>query len=51
MFKSRKENADVILVSHDMGSVLEYCDRGIVLSHGRLLQFDRVDEAIEIYKS
>ena len=50
VFKSRKENADIILVSHDMASVLEYCDRGIVLSHGRLQQFNRVDEAIEVYK-
>lgn len=33
-----------------MSAVLEYCNRGVVLSHGRLHEFDRVDEAIETYK-
>ena len=49
-FLKRKANTDVILASHDMGSILDYCDRGIVLAEGRLHRFDQVDEAVELYK-
>jgi capsular polysaccharide transport system ATP-binding protein len=49
-FRSRRENADVILVSHDMSSIREYCDRGVVLSDGRLHLLPNVDDAIELYK-
>lgn len=50
VFNKRRENADVILVSHDMSSLLEYCDRGIVLSDGQLHALPNVEEAVELYK-
>lgn len=49
-FRNRKENADIILASHDMGSIRDYCDRGIVVSGGHLHYFHNVDEAVELYK-
>lgn len=49
-FEARKANADVILISHDMGAIQQYCERGMVLSGGRLHTFDRVDDAVTLYK-
>lgn len=49
VFESRKATADMIMVSHSMGTIKEYCDRGAVLVDGQLIMFDTVDKAIEIY--
>jgi capsular polysaccharide transport system ATP-binding protein len=49
-FHNRKANADVILVSHDMGAIRDYCDRGLVLVGGHLHYFESVDDAVELYK-
>jgi capsular polysaccharide transport system ATP-binding protein len=49
-FEQRKANADVILISHDMGAIQQYCERGMVLSGGKLHYFDNVDDAIALYK-
>ena len=49
-FDKRRTKADIIMISHDMGTLRSYCDRGIVLAHGQLHVFDKIDEAIELYK-
>lgn len=49
-FDKRKEFADIILVSHSISSILEYCDRGLVLANGQLHYFPRVEDAVEMYK-
>lgn len=49
-FAKRKQRADVIMISHSMPTIKEYCDRGMVLAGGRIFQFREVDEAIELYK-
>jgi capsular polysaccharide transport system ATP-binding protein len=48
-FSRRRENADLIVVSHSMETIKTYCDRGAVLVDGRLIMFTSVDEAIEMY--
>ena len=48
-FDARRKSADVIMVSHDMGTIKNYCDRGMVLVDGRLLAFPDVEQAIESY--
>ena len=48
-FTDRRSRADVIMVSHSVGTVKAYCDRGAVLVDGRLMMFDDVDNAIDIY--
>ena len=48
-FEARRRNADVIMVSHDMGTIQSYCDRGMVLVDGQLIVFDDVASAIETY--
>ncbi|MEO0497494.1 MAG: ABC transporter ATP-binding protein [Pseudomonadota bacterium] len=48
-FASRREQSDVIMISHDMGTIKQYCQKGLVLVDGQLLQFDEVDDAISTY--
>ena len=49
-FAKRRSKSDIIMVSHDMGTLRSYCSRGIVLAHGRLHMFENIDDAIELYK-
>jgi capsular polysaccharide transport system ATP-binding protein len=50
VFKSRRANADIIMVSHSMASLQDYCDRAVVLANGQLHAFSEVTSAIELYK-
>ena len=49
-FAKRRQRSDIIMVSHDMSTIREYCGRGVVLAHGSLHVFESVDDAIELYK-
>lgn len=49
-FERRKRTADIIMVSHSMETIREYCDHGAVLAGGRLHVFPDVNDAIELYK-
>ena len=49
-FKKRRKRSDVIMISHSMELLREYCSRGIVLAHGMLHEFSNVEDAIELYK-
>jgi capsular polysaccharide transport system ATP-binding protein len=48
-FDQRRKNADLIVVSHSMGTIKDYCDHGAVLVDGQMMMFDSVDGAIEVY--
>lgn len=48
-FRRRREVSDVILASHDLAMVREYCDAGIVLASGGLHVYSNIDDAIERY--
>jgi capsular polysaccharide transport system ATP-binding protein len=49
VFDRRRKNADLIVVSHSVGTIKEYCDRGAVLVDGQMIMFNSVDGAIETY--
>ncbi|WP_430913723.1 ABC transporter ATP-binding protein [Methylobacterium sp. sgz302541] len=49
-FAARRENADVIIVSHDMETIRHWCTQGIVLLNGRAIIYENVDDAIEVYR-
>jgi capsular polysaccharide transport system ATP-binding protein len=49
VFEKRRVNTDLIVVSHNMATIKEYCDHGAVLVDGQMMTFDSVDGAIEIY--
>lgn len=48
-FDARRSRADLIIVSHSMQTIKDYCDHGAVLVDGQLIMFDAVDRAIEAY--
>lgn len=48
-FNERRKRADLIMVSHSMSTIKDYCERGAVLVDGQMLMFDNVDKAIEVY--
>jgi capsular polysaccharide transport system ATP-binding protein len=48
-FAHRRANADLIMVSHSMETVKNYCDYGAVLVDGRVIMFETIGGAIEMY--
>jgi capsular polysaccharide transport system ATP-binding protein len=48
-FTARREHASVIIVSHNLGTIRQYCRRCAVLARGRLQIFDTIKEAASIY--
>lgn len=48
-FAERRAKADVIMVSHAVGTIETFCDRGAVLVDGRLMMFESVDQAVDVY--
>ena len=48
-FEDRRAHADLLIVSHQVGTIKSFCDRGAVLVDGVFMMFDNVDNAIDIY--
>jgi capsular polysaccharide transport system ATP-binding protein len=48
-FAARRKSASVILVSHSMAAIKQYCDCGGVIIDGQIIMFDSTDKAIEMY--
>ena len=48
-FAKRRENADLIMVSHSMNTIKKFCDKALVLVDGKFLYFDDLEDAIEMY--
>ncbi len=48
-FNARRSVADVLMVSHQVGTIKSYCNRGAVLVDGRLMMFSDIDHAIDVY--
>ncbi|MDE3177497.1 MAG: ABC transporter ATP-binding protein [Pseudomonadota bacterium] len=48
-FAERRKRADIIMVSHSMQTIKDYCDRGGVLVDGQIMMFADLDVAIETY--
>jgi len=44
------ESCNVLLVSHDMGTLREICDTGIVVNDGQIYYRDSIDDAIKEYE-
>ena len=47
--KKLKES-DFIMVNHNLWSLKPICDKAFILEKGKLLQFDDLNEAIEVHK-
>lgn len=48
-FRERRGRATVIMVSHQVGTVSDYCDTAAVLEGGELVIFDSVADAAAVY--
>lgn len=48
-FMARRAKSDVIMISHDMNTIKDYCDAVVVLIDGHMMQFDNVEEGIATY--
>ena len=46
VFLERVKNASAIMVSHQMNTVKNFCDSGILLHEGKLTYYDDLEEAI-----
>ncbi|MCE2565395.1 ABC transporter ATP-binding protein [Komagataeibacter sp. FNDCF1] len=50
LFTKRADRA-LIIVSHDMNFIREICNRSAVIHQGKFIQFDSVQEGIDLYGS
>lgn len=51
IFRSYKEKGKtVVLVTHDTGTVKKYCNRALLLDHGKIAKIGDVEEVCEEYK-
>ncbi|GGB61216.1 ATP-binding protein [Roseibium aquae] len=48
-FNARRERSDVIMISHDMGTIKDYCDEVLVLIDGHLVHFTDIEEGVATY--
>lgn len=45
----RRDNASLVMISHDPGSLRQYCKRGAVVYGGTVTFFDTIDEASDVH--
>ncbi|HYQ27535.1 MAG TPA: ABC transporter ATP-binding protein [Polyangiaceae bacterium] len=50
-FLARSGHSSVIIVSHSLSTVKDYCERCAVVKNGKLVCFDSVDEANSFYEA
>jgi capsular polysaccharide transport system ATP-binding protein len=48
-FRERMERADIILVTHNIHTLRQYCDRGAILANGKITLFDEIGTALSRY--
>jgi capsular polysaccharide transport system ATP-binding protein len=50
-FSKKVEKSDIIIVSHNVDTIREYCDIGAVLGGGAITLYDSVDLAVAAYRT
>jgi capsular polysaccharide transport system ATP-binding protein len=48
-FRERMQRSDIILVTHNIHTLRQYCDRGAILANGELALFHDIDTALGRY--
>lgn len=48
-FKAKMDKARILMVSHSMGTLRDYCDAGLILNKGQLTFYDDLEEAIKVH--
>ena len=49
-FRERLQRSDIILVTHNIHTLRQYCDRGAILANGELTLFDDIGTALGRYQ-
>lgn len=49
MFRERKANSTLIVVSHSMATIRKNCDRAAVLHNGLLSEYENLSDALRVY--
>jgi homopolymeric O-antigen transport system ATP-binding protein len=47
----REANKTILLVTHSMGQIVEYCNRAILLDRGQMIADGHPEEVVEMYKA
>ncbi|WP_159739476.1 ABC transporter ATP-binding protein [Vibrio atypicus] len=47
----KSKTASVIMVSHDMKEIRQFCDSAVILHQGELTFYDDLEEALDVYKT
>ena len=50
MDELRKKGTTILMVTHDMSSVLKYCDRTVILHKGEMIAEGKPGEMVDLYK-
>lgn len=50
MDEIKKKGTTILLVTHDMSSVIKYCDKVVVLNHGKVVEEGEPKQMVDIYK-
>lgn len=46
----KRNGTTILLVTHDMSSVIKYCDKVVVLNHGKVVKEGNPKQMVDIYK-
>ena len=49
MFNDRLQHSNVIMVSHSMNTLRQFCQAGLVLELGKVQYFEDIEVAIEMH--
>lgn len=50
MDEIKQNGTTILLVTHDMSNVVKYCDRVVILNHGKVIKEGNPKEMVDIYK-
>ncbi|WP_410472881.1 ABC transporter ATP-binding protein [Faucicola mancuniensis] len=50
LFEKRADKA-MIIVSHELHNIREYCNRAAVLNDGKLMVYENIEEALNLYSN
>jgi capsular polysaccharide transport system ATP-binding protein len=50
VFAERRGNATVVMISHQISTLRQFCDKGALLQNGMLQSFDTLEAAILAYR-
>ncbi len=50
MEEIRKNGTTIVMVTHDMGSIIKYCDKVILLNRGEFIAEGSAGKMVDMYK-